>query len=190
MNFATIRPMFGGKMTQAQVDGCNALVAAGQGLDRRWVAYALATAFHETARTMQPIVEHGGPAYFHRMYDPGSPDAGRAALARRMGALPGDGVRYQGRGYVQLTWRTNYRNAGAALGLDLEGNPDLALQPEVAAKITFCGMSDGMFTGKAFRHYLNSERTDWVGARRIINGTDCAEKIASYAITFHGALNP
>jgi predicted chitinase len=45
---------------------------------------------------------------------------------------PGDGKRYKGRGPIQLTGRNNYRKAGEALGLDLEGNPELASSPEVA----------------------------------------------------------
>ena len=46
--------------------------------------------------------------------------------------IPGDGRRYKGRGPIQLTGRTNYRRAGAALGLDLENHPELAETPEVA----------------------------------------------------------
>jgi len=42
---------------------------------------------------------------------------------------------YYGRGYIQLTWQETYRAAGEALGIDLEGNPDLALEPENAARI-------------------------------------------------------
>ena len=44
----------------------------------------------------------------------------------------GDGVRYKGRGIIQLTGRANYRTFGKSLGYDLEGNPELAEQPEIS----------------------------------------------------------
>jgi putative chitinase len=51
------------------VNGCNAVLAAMEGCPLSWTAYALATAYHETASTMQPIKEYGGQTYFTRMYD-------------------------------------------------------------------------------------------------------------------------
>lgn len=48
---------------------------------------------------------------------------------------PGDGRRYKGRGPIQLTGRANYRTVGARLGLDLEGNPELAARPDIGARI-------------------------------------------------------
>lgn len=49
----------------------------------------------------------------------------------------GDGWRYRGSGYKQLTGRSNYKDIGAIVGLDLENNPELAREPESAAKIAF-----------------------------------------------------
>lgn len=48
---------------------------------------------------------------------------------------PGDGARYYGRGFIQLTGRDNYKRAGDALNLPLEQKPELAARPDVAARI-------------------------------------------------------
>lgn len=195
--FPTIRSssVFGGVLHQMQVDGLNVLLDSWResGLvDTRWLAYMLATAYHETAHTMQPINEMGGADYFFRMYDIGGD---RPDKARELGNFfPGDGARYHGRGFVQLTGRANYRNMGRILGLDLEGNPDLALVPANAARILFEGMTKGAssfgdFTGRALDDYFTPTLSDWTNARRIVNGTDRAQDIASYAKSFNAAIN-
>lgn len=188
--------LFTGKLSQGQVNGLNFILdvweASHAKKDDRWLAYALGTAFHETAFTMQPIRERGGKDYFFRMYDPGSPLPARAALAKRMGALPGDGALFYGRGYVQLTWRANYAKMGKAFGLDLTSSAaaaDQVLQAELAAKIMFKGMEEGAFTGKKFADYFNPTTEDWKNARRIINGLDCAEMIAIYSKKFYSAIS-
>jgi hypothetical protein len=183
--------LFQPALSQGEVDGCNAILAAMQSEPIAHVAYALATAYHETAHTMQPITECGGPAYFTRMYDiKGS----RPDVAKRLGNVrPGDGALYCGRGYVQLTGRTNYQNLGAKLGLPLEDHPELALRPDVAAKILRRGMDEGVFTGYGFDAFLPDTRpagqTEFIEARRIINGVDRAQLIAGYAIAFQNALD-
>lgn len=170
--FPAIRSsLFRGVMDQAQVDGLNALIDGAPFWDVRWLAYALATAFHETATTMQPIAEYGhglGHAY-------GNPD-------------PITGQRYYGRGFVQLTWKENYRSMSAVVAADLVDHPELALQPAVAAKVLFYGMEHGSFTGRKLLDFFNPGNTDWVNARRIINGTDRAAMIAGYGQSFLKAL--
>ncbi len=147
--------------------------------DRRQLAYILATAWHETAATMQPIRERGGKAYFLKQYDVAGQ---RPALARSNGnTQPGDGARYCGRGYVQLTWKNNYRRIGALIGVDLVGDPDRALEPEIAATILIRGMEQGWFTGRELSHYFSGSRAEWVQARRIVNSLDQAALIADYA---------
>lgn len=141
------------------------------GTDTRYLAYMLATTFHETANTMQPIAEYGKGA----KYAYGVPD-------------PETGQTYYGRGFVQLTWKNNYAKFGQLLGLNLVGNPDLAMGMAAATQIMFIGMTKGMYTGKKLADYLNSNGTDWVNARRIINGTDKAERIAGYAEQFYTAI--
>lgn len=176
---------FSGKLRQEQVDGCGTLIAAFE--KATWpvtyAAYGLATAFHETAFTMQPIKERGSNAYLSK-YDTGK-------LAKALGNTPaadGDGILYAGRGYVQLTGRANYEKAGKALKQPLLEKPDLALQPDIAADIMVRGMQEGWFTGKTNSRYLDGTPPNYFEARRIINGTDEAAKIAAYAKSFEGAL--
>lgn len=174
--FNALRKEFG-SLSQYQVDGCNTLLAALKGWPVSWTAYGLATSYHETAHTMQPIKELGGEAYFRRMYDIMGE---RPAKARELGNVkPGDGARYAGRGYVQLTGRANYTQYGLA------DNPDDAMKPDVAARVLKDGMEKGRFTVKALKDYLPG---DYIGARRVINGQDQAQMIADYAIKFEKAL--
>lgn len=173
-----------------EVSGAEAILDAMAAAPISWCAYALATAWHETAHTLQPIREFGGPAYLTRMYDI---TGQRPELARANGnTAPGDGVRYCGRGYVQLTWRANYRRAGEKLGLPLEANPELAMRKDIAAQIMRRGMEEGWFTGKAFDHFLPpsgpAPMRAFTDARRIINGKDKATLIAGYAMAFQAAL--
>lgn len=167
-------------MTQLQVDGCNALLDASAELPLTWRAYLLATSFHETAQTMQPITERGGRSYFDKY------DAGTKLGAMLGNTQPGDGFLFRGRGYVQLTGRSNYARASKEVGVDLIAAPDRALEAQLAAKIAILGMSEGWFTGKKFADYLPGNYT---AARRIINGTDRAEMIAGYAGLFEKALS-
>lgn len=182
--------VMGPDLDDNEVSGANAILTALDGLPKSWVAYALATAWHETAHSMQPIKEFGGPTYFTRMYD----IKGRnPARAKSMGnTSPGDGPKYCGRGYVQLTWKVNYAKAGTKLSADLVNNPDLAMQPDIAAGILRHGMREGWFTGKSFQSYLPASglatREQFIAARRIINGTDKAAAIAKYALEFQDAL--
>jgi putative chitinase len=181
--------LLGPTLEQSEVDGCEAILKACEGLPISWTAYALATAYHETAHTMLPIKELGGPKYLHRMYDI---NGARPALARKYGnTTPGDGIRFAGRGYVQLTWRTNYKRASEELKVDLIANPDLAMKPDIAARILRFGMIEGWFTGKGFSDYLPkgvADRAQFKAARRIINGTDKDSLIAGYAVQFQAAM--
>src|SRR6478672_9791300 len=123
--FQGARALFGGRYKQSQVDGLNAILdhwdEAAPDADRRWLAYMLATAFHETAREMQPVRE----AFW-------LPEEWRR---RNLRYYP-----YYGRGFVQLTWQDNYARAGAFVGADLVSRPDLALRLDFAAAIMRVGM--------------------------------------------------
>lgn len=186
-----------GPLDQDEVDGCSALLLAcgNAGWPIGDTAYAFGTTFHETAGTMQPIKEYGGPSYFFRMYDP---KGSRPKVARELGNVhDGDGARFFGRGYVQLTGRRNYVRATAALqgefpGIDLVANPDFALRLPVAAAIMVRGMSEGWFTSRDLDDDIPREGLatlqQFVKSRDIINGTDKADKIAREAMAFQTAL--
>ena len=176
--FDEIRPMFERGMTQGCVDGLNTLLKATENLAPTQRAYLLATAFHETAQTMQPIHERGGRPYFDR-YEPNT-RAGRNLGNTR----PGDGYLFRGRGYVQLTGRRNYLLASEKTGTDLVADPDMALRPAIAAHILVQGCLEGWFTGHRLDEYL----PDYTAARRVVNGTDRAVEIAHYAADFERAL--
>jgi predicted chitinase len=87
----------------------------------------LAQLAHESCQ-LRYFQELGDDDYFHQ-YDPGQPDAAAGNTE------PGDGPRYHGRGPIQLTGRANYRAAGQALGLNLEGDPEIAARPDVGFRI-------------------------------------------------------
>lgn len=178
--FASIRPLFKG-LSQSQVDGLNFLLDAFEqdgNLSVQEMAYMLATAYHETAATMLPIEEYGKGRW--RKYGQNIDIDGS-----RYKGLPHI---YYGRGYVQLTWLTNYKLAGDKICVDLVNHPELALNPTYAAQIMIAGMREGWFTGKKLSDYIKTSKVDYVGARRIINGTDEARKIAGYAEIFEKAL--
>jgi hypothetical protein len=185
--------LFSGTLTQGQVNGLTAILdfweAHHAAKDDRWLAYALGTAHHETDRKIQPIKEYGNDAYFTRRYDP--PPAGQnPSVAHQLGNnQPGDGAKYCGRGFVQLTGRRNYADWGNRLGIPLVANPALAMQADVATKILIEGSRLGTFTGKKFADYFNPAKEDWVNARRIINGLDKANLIASYAKSYYSAIS-
>ena len=152
--------------------------------DLRWAAYMLATVKHECADKWAPIVERGSLDYFEK-YDADT------QLGQRLGnTVDGDGFRYRGRGYVQITGKANYERLGRAIGLgdDLVENPDRALEPEISYKIMSLGMRRGSFTGKKLSDFISAIGCDYVNARRIINGKDRAELIAGYATTIEGVL--
>lgn len=187
--YKTVRSRLG-SLAQSQVNGFEAVLDAIFAAPLAHQAYMLATAWHETATTMLPIKEYGGPTYFEKMYDVAG-DRPKLCIANG-NTCAGDGGRYFGRGYVQLTWKANYARAGEKLGVDLVENPDLALRPDIAARILRRGMDEGWFTGKKNSTYLPetgvATREQYISARRIINGTDKADLIEDYAQAFERAL--
>ncbi|MEQ8466528.1 MAG: DUF4231 domain-containing protein [Coleofasciculus sp. E1-EBD-02] len=122
-------------------------------LDKQVLIGLLATVRVET-NGFKPINEFGGPKYFTKHYE------GRRDLGN---VKPGDGAKYHGRGYIQITGRANYRTYGQKLGVDLENNPELALDPEISAKILACYFKDrGVATA--------AKVGDWRKVRKLVNG--------------------
>lgn len=176
LTFNNIRKNFG-KLSIKQVEGFEAIFdewEAEELTDLRWLCYMLATAWHETATTMQPIEEYGKGK--NRPYGKKIKHSGIAYLIN---------VLFYGRGFVQLTWYENYQLMGRLLGIDLLNHPELALEMRYAVKIMFEGMTKGSssfgdFTGKCLEQYFNKTTNDPIGARKIINGTDKALLIANH----------
>lgn len=183
--------LFDGTLRASQVQGLGGILdeweASHAQQDDRWLAYMLGTAHHETDRTMRPIKEYGGDRYFTRMYDVRGDNPGNA---RRHGNTnPGDGPLYCGRGFVQLTWKSNYGTMTPVVGFDLVAAPERAMELAPATRIMFFGMINGSFTGKRLGDYFSPARADWVNARRIINGLDKANLVADYAKKYYSAIS-
>lgn len=176
--FKSVRESFGA-LTQQQVDGLQTLLQA-FGV-ASWPlshsAYGLATGWHETNETLQPVRE----AYWVK-------DA-EAWRKKNLKYYP-----WYGRGYVQLTWEKNYKRADEELDLkgSLIANPDLAMRQDIAAIIMVKGMEFGWFSGKKLKDYLpSSGQADihqFANARNIINGNDKDVEIAEKALKFQDAL--
>ncbi len=123
----------------------DALVAAGQG-SKASLACAVATTAIETASTFKPVKE----AFWLS-------EAWRQANLRY--------YPYFGRGLIQLTWEASYRAYGERLGIDLIGNPDLALDPNNAARIFAAYWVDRDIQSMA-------DREDWAAVRKAVQGGD------------------
>ena len=184
-----------GRLTQSQVDEINFIVSEfdkDKSVSYPQAAYMLATAWHETATRMLPIEEYGkGKNRTYGTWYRNSIGALYSFIdgSRRSAYLHNDyPYLYYGRGYVQLTWYFNYESASKKIGVDFLNNPDLVMNKNHAVKIMVQGMKDGWFTGKKLSDYINQSQKDYVGARRIINGTDKDKLISGYAETFEKAL--
>lgn len=183
--YNNVRKAFG-KLSQGQVEGFEAILNQWElsgYKDIRWLAYMFATVWHETAKTMQPIEEFGK----------GKTRPYGKKLKHNGTTYVEPNKIYYGRGFVQLTWYENYQLMSRLLGIDLLKNPELCLTLEVSTKVMFEGMlrgssSFGDFTGRSLEMYFNETKNDPINARRIINGTDKAELIASYHNKFEQAI--
>ncbi len=155
---AAAREHFPGIIAEAQRQGIT---------NKDQLSYILATATHES-----------GAGAFMEEFASGRAYEGRRDLGNTQS---GDGVRFKGRGYVQITGRRNYEDWSRRLGIDLVSNPELASRPDIASRILVEGMKEGTFTGVGLDRYINGQGTDFRNARRIVNGTDRAGMIGDIA---------
>jgi len=165
-----------GKLSRSQLNGLNFLLnniekdkesnAGNTSVWRRENAYILATIKHEVANKYVPITEYS------------------KTTCRRYNG----GCTYKGRGYVQLTHKYNYRKLSSVVGVDLVANPRKALDPDISYHIASYGMYHGIFTGRKLGRYISVGKTDYLNARRVINGKDRASLIARYARKFESIL--
>lgn len=176
------KPLFG-RLTASQVSGHETIIKElkAHNVPLSHAAYVLATAYHETAKRMQPVRE--------------GLNASDAWRKKNLRYYP-----WYGRGHGQLTWEENYKKADQKLGLGgaLVANPDLALDPKVSAEVLVVGSVEGWFSGdkQGNRHTLarhlpdgtNATRAQFTQARRIINIMDKADLIAGYALVYQEAL--
>jgi Chitinase class I len=198
--FSTIRKTLFKRLSQSQVDGINGILQAmnqvGDG-DKDTLAYALATAYHETGSKMVPVREGfastdlGARRAVNNLAKKRGPNSAVARYAQPTGPY---GHVYYGRGHVQLTWLDNYKNSSADAGVDLVKDPDAMLDPVISAKVLIKGLMDGRWSGKrkGLSYYEGSDdfldQQEARAARQTVNGFDKASLIGSYHKIFYDAL--
>lgn len=187
--------LFDGTLKSSQRAGLEGILDAWEpqlaSKDDRWLAYMLATTHHETGRTMQPVRET-----FASTDDKAIQILEKAFAA---GKLPwvskpywrrdADGKSWLGRGFVQLTHKSNYKRMGDLFGIDLLTDPNVVMRHDISTAILTEGMIRGSFTGKKLGDYFTPTKSDWFNARRIINGIEKAELVASYGQKYYAAIS-
>jgi hypothetical protein len=186
--------LFKGALNQPQVEGMTAILDFWETrmahADPRWLAYIMATAYHETAYTMQPVRETLATTDARAIEILENAYAGgKLSWVKTPYWRPDeDGKCWLGRGLVQLTHKRNYEAMSQLTGIDLVAEPDRAMEMDAAVSILIEGMVQGSFSNHKLADHLNETTDDWVNARRVVNGTDRAEKLACYGKTFFAAI--
>ena len=142
--------------------------ATAQQLTKPQIAYILATAEHESASFTTLEEFASGDAY-----------EGRTGLGNTQ---RGDGPRFKGRGFVQLTGRLNYTRYRETTGIKLVELPIIMMNwPALAVFTVVDGMMRGVYTSRRLDEFVNSTKQDFFNARQVVNGHDRAQKIADQA---------
>lgn len=192
--YADVRAsLFDGRLSDEQVKGMDPLLDECQKNldDVRHAAYVLGGVYHETGRKMTPVREGfaktdaGARSAVNKLAAKRGPNSAVAKYARPAGP---HGHVYYGRGRIQNTWLENYERLQRRFGKPFVAHPDLLLDDAVDAEVTVIGHAEGIWTGKKLADYINGDKVDYFGARRIINGTDKAAEIATFAKKFEAAL--
>ena len=197
------------RLTQAQVDCAERIIAAGQAenLPLPALAYVLATAWHEAKLTpgrenlnytAAARIRQVWPARFKTIAAAQPYVRNPRALANkvyngRLGNRTGtdDGYDYRGGGLDQLTGRANYETLG------IVDRPVAILDPAMAVRSLMHGMTTGRYRGHTLAQYCTKDPVDFVGARAIINadanrkegdGGTVGQRVAAYAEAFVAAL--
>lgn len=187
--------LFDGSFKQSQVDGLTAILDEWEtntpNDDDRWLAYMLGTAHHETGRTMQPVRETfaSSDAQAIKRLDKAYAKGVLTWVKKPYWQLDAAGKSWFGRGLVQITHKSNYQKLGNAIGVDLVANPGLALQLDIAVKILFVGMRNGLFTTVKLSDRFSPTKERWREARQIINGLESADLVASYGKAYYGTIS-
>lgn len=195
--FEEIKPIFGGRFNQSQVDGLNNILDYYENqslVNLKQFSHILATIHHETDKTFQPIREYGRGR--------GKPYGINVDVDKK--PYFDTNMIFYGRGYTQNTWRTIYIKLTKAnkFGWDFFNNPDLLLQHEPSIWATFYSMKTGLYTGKKLDDYdfFNDSSIEtnknssifglpkWYNSRRIVNGLDKAKEIGDLTRIYYKAL--
>lgn len=198
--FSVLRKSLFKKLSQSQVDGINGILEAMDQVgdsDKDTLAYALATAYHETGSRMVPVREGfattdaGARRAVNNLARKRGPNSAVARYALPTGPY---GHVYYGRGHVQLTWLENYQNSSSDAGVDLVKDPDKMLDPVISARVLIKGLIDGRWSGKrkGLSYYEGADDfldpKEATAARATVNGSDKATSIAGYHKAFYDAL--
>ena len=211
--FNAVRSKVHRKISASQIESYNCIFKYWQDKklnDKRWLAYAMGTAWHESR--MRPIREGSGG---HARAVRAAKFAWRKGWTKRRYDLPHPrtGKVYYGRGLVQITWAENYLKVGRKIGMGdrLYKNPELALRPDIATKLMFEGMRKGLYRvekrksimrkcgGPVKKYvraklglYFNSRCNESYRARNMINGDlkKTANRIKGYARHYRSGLSP
>lgn len=194
--------LFGTSLSAKQVKGIDGILDAfdrnGDGRSKT-LAYALASAYHETGKAMVPIKETVMP--YHKNKNPTDAQVINRLdrWAKKIGRTtniywrvnPRTGKAYFGRGHIQITWLDNYERSSADAGVDLVKNPDAMLDSEISARVMIRGLLDGRWNGrgKGIAFYLPTNgEDDLKNARRTVNVTDRWQDVAGYYHMFLMAI--